>query len=247
MTVKIRFQLQIATVLALISFSTSTILFAQDTVLNKYGLWVINDVKALNATIKHNNNKQMVDIEQLIPNIILDLRYATANNFMHKKLYPSVASNYLRLPAAKALQLVQSELNRLGLGLKVFDAYRPYSVTEKMWEPIKDDRYVANPKGGSGHNRGTSVDLTIINLNTNKELRMGTVYDDFSDTAHHTFTALPPEILQNRYLLKNIMEKNGFKALETEWWHFSLASAKDFELLDIPFKKLKKLTRSQRL
>jgi len=247
MTVKIRFQLQIATMFALISFSTSTILFAQDTVLNKYGLWVINDVKALNATIKHNNNKQMVDIEQLIPNIILDLRYATANNFMHKKLYPSVTSTYMRLSAAKALQLVQAELNQRGLGLKVFDAYRPYSVTEKMWEPIKDDRYVADPKGGSGHNRGTSVDLTIINLNTNKELPMGTGYDDFSDTAHHTFTALPPEILQNRNLLKNIMEKNGFKALETEWWHFSLANAKDFELLDIPFKKLKKLTRSQRL
>ncbi len=247
MTVKIRFQLQIATMFALISFFTPTILFAQDTVLNKYGLWVINDVKTLNATIKHNNNKQMVDIEQLIPNIILDLRYATANNFMHKKLYPSVASTYMRLPAAKALQLVQAELNQRGLGLKVFDAYRPYSVTEKMWEPIKDDRYVANPKGGSGHNRGTSVDLTIINLNTNKELPMGTGYDDFSDTAHHTFTALPQEILQNRTLLKNIMEKNGFKALETEWWHFSLANAKDFELLDIPFKKLKKITRSLRL
>ncbi len=247
MTVKIRFQLQIATMFALISFSTSTILFAQDTVLNKYGLWVINDVKTLNATIKHNNNKQMVDIKQLIPNIILDIRYATTNNFMHTKLYPSVTSTYMRLPAAKALQLVQAELNQRGLGLKVFDAYRPYSVTEKMWEPIKDDRCVADPKGGSGHNRGTSVDLTIINLNTHKELPMGTGYDNFTDTAHQNFTALAQEILQNRNLLKNIMEKNGFKALETEWWHFSLANAKDFELLDIPFKKLKKLTRSQRL
>ncbi len=247
MTVKIRFQLQIAIVLALISFSTSPYLFAQDTVLNKYGLWVIKDVKTLNATIKLINNKQMVDIKQLIPNVILDIRYATTNNFMHTKLYPSVTSTYMRLPAVKALQLVQAELNQRGLGLKVFDAYRPYSVTEKMWEPIKDDRYVADPKGGSGHNRGTSVDLTIINLNTNKELPMGTGYDNFTDTAHQNFTALAQEILQNRNLLKNIMERNGFKALETEWWHFSLANAKNFELLDIPFKKLKKLTRSQRL
>lgn len=247
MAVKIRFQLQIATLFALISFSTSPILYAQDTVLNKYGLWVIKDTKTFNSTIQYNSSKQMVDIKKLIPNIILDIRYATTNNFMHSKLYPAITTTYLRLPAAKALQLVQQELNKIGLGLKIYDAYRPYSVTEKMWEPIKDDRYVADPKGGSGHNRGTSIDLTIINLNTNQELQMGTGYDNFSDTAHQTFTALPLEILQNRNLLKNIMEKNGFKALETEWWHFSITNAKDFELLDIPFKKIKKITRSQRL
>ena len=149
-------------------------LFAQDTVLNKYGLWVIKDVKTLNAIIKLNNNKQMVDIKQLIPNIILDIRYATTNNFMHEKLYPSVSTTYLRFPAATALQRVQGELNNLGIGLKIFDAYRPYSVTEKMWEPIKDERYVADPKKGSGHNRGIAVDLTLINLKTKVELPMGT-------------------------------------------------------------------------
>ncbi len=116
-----------------------------------------------------------------------------------------------------------------------------------MWEPIKDERYVADPKKGSGHNRGIAVDLTLINLKTKVELPMGTGYDNFSDTAHSTFIFLPVEILQNRNLLKNIMEKNGFKVLETEWWHFSFPDAKDFELMDISFKKLKKIIASQRL
>ncbi len=239
MTVKVRFQLQMI-MFAAISFSTSNILFAQDTILNKNGLWVIKNTSTLNATIKSDSNKQMVDIKNLIPGIIPDLRYATANNFMKRKLYPKIATTYLRLPAAKALQHVQIELNEMGLGLKIFDAYRPYSVTEKMWEPIKDDRYVADPKKGSGHNRGIAVDLTIINLKTKAELNMGTGFDNFSDTAHQTFTALPEEILRNRNLLKTLMEKYGFKALETEWWHYSLPNAKDFELLDISFKSLKK-------
>ena len=239
MTVKIRFQLQMI-MFAAISFSTLNILFAQDTVLNNYGLWVIKNMSTLNATILSDSNKQMVDIKTMIPGITLDLRYATRNNFMHKKLYPTVASTYLRLPAAEALQNVQIELNEMGLGLKIFDAYRPYSVTEKMWEPIKDDRYVADPKKGSGHNRGIAVDLTITNLKTKAELNMGTGFDNFSDTAHQTFTALPEETLQNRKLLKTLMEKYGFNAFATEWWHYSLPNAKDFELLDISFKDLKK-------
>ena len=244
MTVKIRFQLQIAAVFAVI-FSTSNILYAQDAILNKYGLWVIKDSKTLNAVIRPDSNKQMLDIKKLIPTIILDLRYATTNNFMHKKLYPSITTTYLRLPAAKALQHVQSELYELELGLKIFDAYRPYSVTEKMWKPIRDERYVADPKKGSGHNRGIAVDLTLINLNSEEELPMGTGFDNFSDTAHQTFTALPVQIVHNRNLLKNIMEKYGFKLFETEWWHYSLPDAKDFEILDISFKKLKKITQSQ--
>ncbi len=126
----------------------------------------------------------------------------------------------------------------MGLGLKIFDAYRPYSVTEKMWLPVQDDRYAADPKKGSGHNRGVAVDLTLIYLATGEELNMGTGFDNFSDTAHHAFTNLPEDILQNRLLLKKNMEQYGFKALDTEWWHYSLPNAKDFELLDIDFKKL---------
>ncbi len=243
MTVKIRFQFRIIILLTGISFSTLNSLNAQNEKLNKYGLFIIKNIKTLNASTETNTDKKMDDIKKLIPNITFDLRYATVNNFMKKKLYPDIKTTYIRYAAANALQQVQIELNKQNLGLKIFDAYRPYSVTADMWEPIKDERYAANPQNGSGHNRGIAVDLTIINLETKVELPMGTGYDNFSDTAHQTFTALPKEILHNRNLLKSLMEKNGFKALETEWWHYSLPNAKVYELLDLSFKKMKKAAR----
>jgi len=146
----------------------------------------------------------------------------------------------MRAPAAEALKKVQQELNTQGYGLKIFDAYRPFSVTVKFWELVHDERYVANPSKGSGHNRGIAVDLTIINLKNGIELDMGTGFDNFTDSAHHTFTKLPEEILQNRQLLRSTMEKYGFKAFDTEWWHYFLSAGEKFEILDIDFKKLAK-------
>jgi len=216
---------------------------SQDTVLNKYGLWVINSPALLRKTILHDPSKAMIDLKKKIPGIVLDLRYAGTNNFMQRPLYPAITTTYLRRSAIDSLEIIQRELNEQGFGLKIFDAYRPYSVTEIMWEPVKDDRYAADPKKGSGHNRGVAVDLTLLNLDTGAELQMGTGFDNFSDTAHHAFTDLPEEILQNRLLLKNMMEKHGFKALDTEWWHYYLPNAKDYELLDISFKQLKNLKK----
>jgi len=191
--------------------------------------------------VKKDPTKKMVELKTMIPGLVYDLRYAGTNNFMRRRMYPeNTTITFLRSPAAMALQKVQQQLNQTGFGLKIFDAYRPYSVTVMFWELVKDERYVANPSKGSGHNRGIAVDLTIINLETGQELNMGTGFDNFTDTAHQTFTNLPEEILQNRLLLRSAMEKNGFKALDTEWWHFFLADGSRFEILDIDFKKLKK-------
>lgn len=191
--------------------------------------------------VKDDSTKRMVELKNIISGLQYDLRYASTENFMKRLMYPSTTSQtYLRLPAALALQKVQQELNSTGLGLKIFDAYRPYSVTEKFWELVRDERYVANPAKGSGHNRGIAVDLTIISLKTGKELDMGTGFDNFTDTAHHSFASLSADVLQNRKLLRSIMEKYGFKALETEWWHYSLPDWNKFELLDIPFVQLGK-------
>lgn len=218
---------------------------AQDTILNKYGLWVISDIAQLQKTVLKDPAKAMVDLKHTDATLLFDLRYAGKNNFMHQKLYPSIKTTYLRKAAADSLAAVQQELNKKGLGLKIFDAYRPYSVTEKLWEPVKDDRYAADPKKGSGHNRGIAVDLTIIRLGNKEELNMGTGFDNFSDTAHHSFKNLPDTILQNRLLLKAIMEKHGFKALDTEWWHYYLPDITLYELLDIDFKKLKILNKKK--
>ncbi len=234
-----RFQLFLFCTTIFILIATGAM--AQDTVLNKYGLWVISDVNQLQKTALQKPAKAMVDLKKTIPGLQFDLRYAGINNFMHQKLYPSIKTTYLRKAAADSLSTVQKELNEKGLGLKIFDAYRPYSVTEKLWEPVKDDRYAADPKKGSGHNRGIAVDLTITRLSNKEELDMGTGFDNFSDTAHHSFINLPAAVLQNRLTLKSVMEKYGFKALETEWWHYYLPNTAAYELLDIDFKKLKKI------
>jgi zinc D-Ala-D-Ala dipeptidase len=224
-------------------FSDKTIL-AQSNVVNKYGLNVVDDVKLLQSEVAIDSNKQIIDVKKAIPSLVLDLRYATTNNFMHRKLYPVITTTYLRLAAVNALKKVVIALNNKNLTLKIFDAYRPYSVTEEMWETVKDSRYAADPSKGSGHNRGVAVDVTIVNVQTKKELDMGTGFDNFSDTAHQDFIALPVKILENRILLKTIMEKYGFVGLDTEWWHFSLPNASDYELINIPFESLKKLNDS---
>ncbi|MEP7164531.1 MAG: M15 family metallopeptidase [Ferruginibacter sp.] len=215
--------------------------FAQDTLLNKYGLWVISSVDLYKKTIASNYEKTMVALSVEIPGVILDLKYARRDNFMHKKLYPPTTTTYLRLAAAEKLSAVQGELRQKHLGIKIWDAYRPYSVTEKMWETVKDDRYAADPKVGSGHNRGIAVDLTLVDLATNEELDMGTGFDNFSDTAHHDYKKLPEKILLNRLLLRYVMEKWGFKSLESEWWHYYLPDFNKYELLDISFEELYKI------
>lgn len=208
---------------------------------NGYGLPVVAKKQLYKQTVASDSNQAMLNISKLIPGIAIDLRYASTNNFMHRAMYPYGTSvTYMRLPAAKALLRVQQELNKQGLGLKIFDAYRPYSVTEKFWELVHDERYVADPKKGSGHNRGIATDLTIINLQTGTELNMGTGFDDFTDSAHHTFTALPANVLANRKLLKETMEKYGFKKFDTEWWHYSLPDAEKYDVLDLDIAKGKK-------
>lgn len=200
----------------------------------------VDNVKTYREQVKKDSLQKMVEVHSVLPSIVYELRYATKNNFTHTQLYKSGKETFLRLAVLQALKKVQEELNKTGYGIKIFDAYRPYAVTKKMWDLIHDDRYVADPSKGSGHNRGLAIDLSIINLKDGSELNMGTGFDNFSDTAHHSFKNLPEEVLQNRALLKSTMEKYGFKALETEWWHYSWPNDRNYEVLDLDFKKLRK-------
>ena len=201
---------------------------------NKYGVTVIENKDSYKRSVAQDSTKRMIELKSVMKDIVYDLRYATSNNFTRKRMYTgNMRQTFLRLPAAEALAKVQQELKTRGLGLKIFDAYRPYSVTVKFWELIKDEKYVANPAKGSGHNRGLAVDLTIIEVSTKKELDMGTGFDNFTDSAHHTFNNLEPEVKQNRKLLKDIMKKYGFEMFDTEWWHYSWPNTNDYELLDL--------------
>ncbi|MGN6196577.1 MAG: M15 family metallopeptidase [Ginsengibacter sp.] len=232
--------------ISLVLFISNLVAFnvaAQSKIVNKYGLTVINNIKVLQNEIANDPSMQMISLREYIPDIYLDLKYATTDNFMHEKLYAPIYTTFLRKPGADALRSVVAELKKQNLTVKIFDAYRPYSITEKMWEKVKDDRYAADPSKGSGHNRGAAVDLTLIDLKTKKELPMGTGFDNFTDTAHSDFAQLPESILSNRNLLKSVMEKYGFKQLSTEWWHFYLPNSSTFELLDIRFADLKKMDK----
>ncbi len=204
---------------------------------NPYGLLITNDLAAYKASVKADKNKELVEIRKYIPNIRLDIRYAGKNNFAKQAVYKQ-ARAFARLPVVEALKNVQKELNKSGLGLKVFDGYRPYSVTVKFFAIASDKSFVANPKDGSRHNRGCAIDLTLVNLRTGKELEMPSPYDSFSAAAASDFMDLPAASIKNRELLRSIMEKNGFRVLNNEWWHFDFNGWKNFELMDIPFEDL---------
>jgi zinc D-Ala-D-Ala dipeptidase len=205
---------------------------------NRYGLRVVPDLKTYEALARQNPEKRLVDLSAFVPGLVLDVKYATDDNFMKRPLYP-MARAWLRYPAAVALPNIQQELAPQGLGLKVFDAYRPYRVTETMWEPIRNPDFVADPARGSRHNRGAAVDLTLVDLRTGAELAMPTAYDDFTSRAAHGFTDLAPDVLANRAKLRDVMVRHGFDPLPSEWWHYDFKGWEAFELMDVPLEALK--------
>ncbi|HQS06953.1 MAG: D-alanyl-D-alanine dipeptidase [Sphingobacteriales bacterium 17-39-43] len=204
---------------------------------NPYGLQVINEHVAYKKSVEEDKNKQLIEIKKSIPDIKLEIRYAGKNNFAKQAVYKQ-ARAFARLPVVEALKNVQNELKKSGFGLKIFDGYRPYSVTVKFFAIASDKSFVANPKDGSRHNRGCAIDLTLIDLKTGKELEMPTPYDSFAAEAASDFMNLPANVIQNRELLRNTMEKHGFRVLNNEWWHFDFIGWKNYELMDIPFEDL---------
>jgi D-alanyl-D-alanine dipeptidase len=202
---------------------------------NQYGLRVVPDLATYERLANTEPDKRLIDLATL--GIPLDIRYATSNNFMKQPLYP-MAKAFLRAPAAGALADIQRELAPRGLGIKVYDAYRPYRVTQAMWEPIKNPDFVADPAKGSRHNRGAAVDLTLVNLSDGSEVVMPTGYDDFTERAAHAFSDLPAEAIANRALLREVMTKHGFEPLPSEWWHYDFKGWERFELMDIGLGEL---------
>ena len=202
----------------------------------KYGLQPLG-YEAYLETVKKDARKRLVNITEYVPGVVLDIRYATTNNFTGERIY-DLPLAYARKPVAEALQTVQLELKKRGLGLKIFDGYRPYGATVKFYEVYKDTTYVASPYRGSRHNRGCAIDLTLIDLKSGKELRMPTGYDAFTREAWPSTPVKDPVARENRSLLISVMEKNGFRVNSSEWWHFDFRGWKSFEILDIEFKDL---------
>ena len=196
------------------------------------------------------NPDDLVNVKQAISNVVLDIKYATDNNFTGKAVYTQPVC-YLRRTVVEALKKVQQELNKQGLGLKIWDGYRPYDVQGLFWNLCPDPRYVGDPAKGSKHNRGAAVDLTIISLATGKEFVMPSAFDDFSEKAHRNYSTMSSLEAKNCKLLEDIMTKYGFTGLPTEWWHFDYTgtqqkslSWQQFALLNVSFEELVQLQQA---
>jgi D-alanyl-D-alanine dipeptidase len=176
---------------------------------------------------------QLVDVQKLNPRIAIEIRYATTNNFMKKAVYPS-ARCLLQKPVAERLSRVQARLEKEGLGLKIFDAYRPLSAQWELWKIMPNPTFVADPRKGSKHNRGAAVDVTLVDSLGN-ELAMPTQYDEFVKAARSTYDKLPTPVLENRAKLHNAMKAEGFIPNPSEWWHFDDKDWKKYPVLDVPF------------
>ncbi len=163
---------------------------------------------------------ELVDVQAAIPQIQIDLKYATADNFTGQIVYDFQTCLLLK-EAVLRLQRVQAELETMGLGLKIWDGFRPMAAQWKFWELVPDERYVSDPRKGGRHTRGTAIDLTLI-TKEGQELPMPTGFDDFSEKAHRDYMGATKEEIANRELLQLIMERHGFIGLPTEWWHFDL-------------------------
>ena len=179
---------------------------------------IITFLSALLSFVAWGQQSDFVRLKDLSPDFVYELKYATPDNFLKQAVY-DCGECYLRKSTAEALVKANEAFKQLGYRIKLFDCYRPLSVQKKMWKILPGTHYVANPAKGSKHNRGAAVDLTLVDAQ-GKELNMGTPFDFFGKEAHHTYTQHSKEVLENRKLLKETLDKFNFKSIYSEWWHY---------------------------
>lgn len=182
------------------------------------------------TTEKEPENDEYVLVKKYIPDIYVELRYATENNFTGVKIYDFTEA-YLRYGTVKKLAQVQKELKQQGYSLKIWDAYRPFEAQQKLWEVYPDPNYVANPANGmKKHNLGGTVDITMVAAD-GTVISMPTEFDDFSLKADRDYSDIEDEeAVKNVMILQNAMENNGFTGYQGEWWDYS--DTDEYEAVD---------------
>ena len=180
------------------------------------------------------SNDSFIRLKDYSDDFDYDLRYATENNFLNKKVY-ECAECYMRAETAKKIIKANKYFLKQGVKISFFDCYRPNSVQYKMWEIMPNPQYVANPKKGSVHNRGGAVDITLVTLN-GESLDMGTDFDFFGWKGYHDNFNFDDKILKNRKLLKETMEEFGFKSVRSEWWHYNMIGAYKYKVANFNWK-----------
>jgi len=206
---------------------------------NPYHLKIVQSIAEYRAQVKANPQMELVNIKNAVNDVVLDIRYATDNNFTKHVIYTAPMA-YARKPVVEALKHIRDSLAFHNLGLKIYDAYRPYAATLHFYEVYPDTNFVANPRFGSRHNRGCAVDLTLIDKRTGEEIPMPSGFDDFSDKALPGYANLPDTVIADRAFLLSVMTHFGFTRYPTEWWHFDYNGWKNFPLMDLSFDELQK-------
>ena len=173
---------------------------------------------------------RLIDIRSIAPDILLDMRYATTNNFLKQAVY-SKARCLLRAPVARSVQQAQDALKAQGYGLKLYDCYRPLSIQKAMWKIFPDGRYVANPATGSRHNRGAAVDVTLVDAQ-GRDLEMPSEFDDFSDRAHRNSPAMTDTARNHVQILTTALEAQGLTTIDSEWWHYDGPNWRHYGILN---------------
>lgn len=183
----------------------------------------------------------LVELIKLDPTIRLDIRYATANNFLGRAVYTQ-ARAFLQRPAAEALVRANRGLRKQGYGLIVHDGYRPWAVTKIFWDATPEDKkvFVADPAQGSRHNRGCAVDLSLVDLQTGQTVEMPSAYDEMSERSHINYAGGSDESRRLRELLRAAMAAEGFAVYEPEWWHYDYKDWKAYPILNVPFAEIGK-------
>ena len=179
---------------------------------------IITFLSTLLSFVVWGQQSDFVRLKDLSADFVYELKYATPDNFLKQTVY-DCGECYLRKSTAEALVKANEAFKQLGYRIKLFDCYRPLSVQKKMWKILPGTHYVANPAKGSKHNKGAAVDLTLVDAE-GKELNMGTPFDFFGKEAHQTYTQHSKEVLENRKLLKETLDKYNFKSIYSEWWHY---------------------------
>lgn len=197
-----------------------------DSKLNKASLKEMAPTESLSDV----NDTTFVNIKEYSSDFVLDMKYASTDNFLQAKVY-DCAECYLRLKTVKALIAANQSFMEKGYKIKLFDCYRPLSIQKRMWKIVSNPIYVADPAKGSIHNRGGAVDITLVDVEGN-ELDMGTGFDHFGKEAAHDYSKFSDTILNNRKLLKSIMLQHNFKIFDSEWWHYNLENASKDPLSD---------------
>lgn len=184
---------------------------------------------------------ELVEPVTLDPTLKLDVRYASDNNFMGTAVYES-ARVYLQRPVAEDLVAAHRRLREEhGLGLVIFDGYRPWYVTKIFWEATPQDKkaFVADPGSGSRHNRGAAVDVSLYDLKSGSLLAMPSGFDETTERAGVDYQGGDPEARRNRDLLISVMRRHGFEPLPNEWWHFDHHTWESYPIMNLEFDQIR--------